>query len=115
MEEDLNLPKSTILSLVKKCSTAGSTQTSKDLYPFLNVIAIDFIKTVSGRANEICAQEGKKTINTEHIFRAARDLQMNDLADLLQEWFDAHGSNMKKHVKLAPKHGDMTEEQLRAE
>ena len=110
MEEDLNLPKSTMLALVKKYVKSGSTQTSKDLYPFLNVIAIDFIKTISTRANEICTLEGKKTINTEHIFKAARDLGMSDIAGKLQEWFDAFGSNMKKHVKLAPKHGDMTEE-----
>lgn len=115
VEEEINLPKATLNQIVKKFSVPGINQTSKELFPFINVVAIEFIKTISGKANEICTREGKKTINTDHIFRAARELGMGELADELNKWYELYSPNLAKPVKLTPHTSDLTAEELRAE
>ena len=84
--DDLSLPKATIQKIITeilsgdnahKASTAGSgagVAFGKDARDLLIDCSVEFVTMVSSQANEIAEQEAKKTIATEHVEKALREL-----------------------------------------
>ena len=77
--DDLSLPKATVQKIINEIlSTPGDTEHSisfgKDARDLLIDCCVEFITLISSEANEIAEREAKKTIATEHIDKALREL-----------------------------------------
>ena len=73
--DDLSLPKATIQKIITEIlgDKAGLTF-GKDARDLLIDCSVEFVTMVSSQANEIAEQEAKKTIATEHVDKALREL-----------------------------------------
>ncbi len=77
--DDLSLPKATVQKIINEIlTTPGDTEHSisfgKDARDLLIDCCVEFITLISSEANEIAEKEAKKTIATEHIDKALREL-----------------------------------------
>ena len=77
--DDLSLPKATVQKIINEIlSTPGDSEHSisfgKDARDLLIDCCVEFITLISSEANEIAEREAKKTIATEHIDKALREL-----------------------------------------
>ena len=77
--DDLSLPKATVQKIINEILSApGDTEHSisfgKDARDLLIDCCVEFITLISSEANEIAEREAKKTIATEHIDKALREL-----------------------------------------
>ena len=77
--DDLSLPKATVQKIINEIlATPGDTDHSisfgKDARDLLIDCCVEFITLISSEANEIAEREAKKTIATEHIDKALREL-----------------------------------------
>ena len=77
--DDLSLPKATVQKIINEILSApGDSEHSisfgKDARDLLIDCCVEFITLISSEANEIAEREAKKTIATEHIDKALREL-----------------------------------------
>lgn len=79
--DDLSLPKATVQKIINEILSTPSSDTGdhsisfgKDARDLLIDCCVEFITLISSEANEIAEREAKKTIATEHIDKALREL-----------------------------------------
>ncbi|KAL8904974.1 MAG: hypothetical protein Q9207_002927 [Kuettlingeria erythrocarpa] len=73
--DDLSLPKATVQKIVTEIlAPSPGVAFAKDARDLLIDCCVEFITLISSEANEIAEKEAKKTIATEHIDKALRDL-----------------------------------------
>jgi histone H3/H4 len=115
MEEEQTLPRSTLSALIKKSYGPHITNQTAEVVPFVNVLAVEFIKLLSTKANEICAREGKKTINTEHMLSAVREIGMEELYEEICPWMEEYSKTCSRSVKLTPLTSELSVDELAME
>lgn len=73
--DDLSLPKATVSKIITEIlQPSPGVAFTKDARDLLIACCVEFITLISFQANEIAENETKKTIATEHIDRALREL-----------------------------------------
>ncbi|KAL8682826.1 MAG: hypothetical protein Q9186_001155 [Xanthomendoza sp. 1 TL-2023] len=73
--DDLSLPKATVQKITTEIlQSSPGVAFAKDARDLLIDCCVEFIKLISSEANEIAENEAKKTIATEHIDKALREL-----------------------------------------
>jgi histone H3/H4 len=73
--DDLSLPKATIQKIISEILGDKSGLTfGKDARDLLIECCVEFVTMISSQANDIAEQDAKKTIATEHIEKALREL-----------------------------------------
>ncbi|KAL8637171.1 MAG: hypothetical protein Q9228_005529 [Teloschistes exilis] len=73
--DDLSLPKATVTKIITEIlQPSPGTTFAKDARDLLIDCCVEFITLISSEANEIAEKEAKKTIATEHIEKALREL-----------------------------------------
>lgn len=73
--DDLSLPKATVQKIITEILQPSPGVTfAKDARDLLIDCCVEFITLISSEANEIAEKEAKKTIATEHIDKALREL-----------------------------------------
>lgn len=73
--DDLSLPKATVSKIITEIlQHSPGVAFTKDARDLLIACCVEFITLISFQANEIAENEDKKTIATEHIDRALREL-----------------------------------------
>lgn len=73
--DDLSLPKATIQKIITEIlGDKSGVGFGKDARDLLIDCSVEFVTMVSSQANEIAEQEAKKTIATEHVDKALREL-----------------------------------------
>ncbi|KAI4259762.1 MAG: hypothetical protein LQ352_000568 [Teloschistes flavicans] len=89
--DDLSLPKATVQKIITEIlqPSAGITF-AKDARDLLIDCCVEFITLISSEANEIAEKEAKKTIATEHIEKALREL---GFPEYVQEVLSAAGEH----------------------
>ncbi|CAF9924561.1 MAG: hypothetical protein GOMPHAMPRED_003676 [Gomphillus americanus] len=74
-DDDLSLPKATVKKIVQEIvGPTSGISLDKHAYDLLIECSVEFVTMISSQANEIAEASEKKTIATEHIERALRDL-----------------------------------------
>lgn len=73
--DDLSLPKATVQKIVTEIlQPSPGVSFARDARDLLIDCCVEFITLISSEANEIAEKEAKKTIGTEHIDKALREL-----------------------------------------
>lgn len=73
--DDLSLPKATVQKIIVEIlASSPGTTFAKDARDLLIDCCVEFITLISSEANEIAEKEAKKTIATEHVDKALREL-----------------------------------------
>ncbi|KAL8691335.1 MAG: hypothetical protein Q9218_003421 [Villophora microphyllina] len=73
--DELSLPKATVQKIITEILQPSPGVTfAKDARDLLIDCCVEFITLISSEANEIAEKEAKKTIATEHIDKALREL-----------------------------------------
>ncbi|MCJ1460167.1 hypothetical protein MMC28_010546 [Mycoblastus sanguinarius] len=75
--DDLSLPKATVQKIITEILASDSESSvtfARDARDLLIDCCVEFITLISSEANEIAEKEAKKTIATEHIDKALREL-----------------------------------------
>lgn len=73
--DDLSLPKATVQKITTEIlQSSPGVAFAKDARDLLIDCCVEFIKLISSEANDIAEGEAKKTIATEHIDKALREL-----------------------------------------
>ena len=71
--------KATIQKIISEILPAGSGQTfGRDARDLLIECCVEFIRMLSSEANEISEKEARKTIATEHIEKALKELDFEE-------------------------------------
>ena len=65
-EEEVGLSRTGINKLIKDTISKRVANDTRDL---IHLCCTEFIRVVGAEANRLCAQEQKKTIGNEHIFK----------------------------------------------
>lgn len=73
--DDLSLPKATVQKIITEIlQPSQGVVFARDARDLLIDCCVEFITLISSEANEIAEKEAKKTIGTEHIDKALREL-----------------------------------------
>ncbi|KAL9138101.1 MAG: hypothetical protein Q9175_000669 [Cornicularia normoerica] len=76
--DDLSLPKATVQKIITEILATNDSESSitfaRDARDLLIDCCVEFITLISSEANEIAEREAKKTIATEHIDKALKEL-----------------------------------------
>ncbi|KAL2038745.1 hypothetical protein N7G274_008503 [Stereocaulon virgatum] len=76
--DDLSLPKATVQKIINEILASPDSEPSlafgKDARDLLIDCCVEFITLISSEANDIAEKDSKKTIATEHIDKALREL-----------------------------------------
>lgn len=113
--DDLSLPKATVQKIINEIlSTPGDTEHSisfgKDARDLLIDCCVEFITLISSEANEIAEREAKKTIATEHIDKALREL---GFPEYVREVLASAGE-MKESLKVSLSWWERGEERVKS-
>lgn len=82
---DIGLPKSSLHSFVKEILSKKKVRGDKNIIPMLDKISRLYVKKISSLGAKICTENGKKTLNLEHIFEALKRLDFKNHIKLLEE------------------------------
>lgn len=77
MNEEVGLPKATILGLVKEC-LESDTRISTEANEVILDLTKEFVNHLSSVSNDICLEGGKKTISQGHVAEAMKKLKIHD-------------------------------------
>lgn len=76
--DDLSLPKATVQKIITEILATNDSESSitfaRDARDLLIDCCVEFITLISSEANDIAEREAKKTIATEHIDKALKEL-----------------------------------------
>ena len=132
-DDELNLPKATLVQLIKESLPQGlrATQQSCDL---ISQLTAHFLTHLASNSNDLCNDAGKKTISHQHVGAALKKMKMDSILakilelDLPQNESELNlteketqkliskqmAGKMKKKKKRGfnPNTGGLTEEQL---
>lgn len=76
MNEDIGLPKATILNLIKEY-LPSDTRISNEANEIILMMARDFVNHLSSISNDVCLEGGKKTISQGHVAEAMKKLKFH--------------------------------------
>jgi histone H3/H4 len=76
---------------------------AKDARDLLIDCCVEFITLISSEANDIAEREAKKTIASEHVVRALKDLGFEEYVDQIQEVAHEHREHQKSREKKQTK------------
>ena len=76
MNDDIGLPKATILNLIKEY-LPSDTRISNEASDIVLTMARDFVNHLSSISNDVCLQGGKKTISQSHVAEAMKNLKFH--------------------------------------
>lgn len=76
MNEDIGLPKATILNLIKEW-LPSDTRISNEANEILLTMSWEFVNHLSSISNDVCLQGGKKTISQSHVAEAMKNLKLH--------------------------------------
>ncbi|KAL8729601.1 MAG: hypothetical protein Q9181_004945 [Wetmoreana brouardii] len=102
--DDLSLPKATVQKIITEILSPAypGTTFAKDARDLLIDCCVEFITLISSEANEIAEKEAKKTIATEHIDKALKEL---GFPEYVQEVLASAGEH-KEALKVREKRGN---------
>ncbi|MCJ1334911.1 hypothetical protein MMC09_000177 [Bachmanniomyces sp. S44760] len=113
--DDLSLPKATIQKIITEILGDKSGLTfGKDARDLLIDCCVEFITLISSEANEIAEKESKKTIATEHIDKALRDLGFPEYVQEVLSVAGEHKEQLRTREKKTSKmeQSGLSEEEL---
>ncbi|KAI4249149.1 MAG: hypothetical protein L6R40_000607 [Gallowayella cf. fulva] len=116
--DDLSLPKATVQKITTEIlQSSPGVAFAKDARDLLIDCCVEFIKLISSEANDIAEGEAKKTIATEHIDKALRELGFPEYVQEVLASAGEHKETLKGHVKRKNKGnpGGATDEELAAQ
>lgn len=100
--DDLSLPKATVQKIITEILQPSPGVTfAKDARDLLIDCCVEFITLISSEANEIAEKEAKKTIATEHIDKALRELGFPEYVQEVLASAGEHKEALKVFVSLA--------------
>ena len=76
MNEDVGLPKATILNLIKEF-LVENTRISNEANDVILQMSSEFVNHLSSISNDICLENGKKTISQGHVAEAMKKLKID--------------------------------------
>ena len=80
---EAGLPKSTLSNFIKEILIENLIKGEKNIYPLIDKISLTYINYLSSLAFQICSNNGKKTLNIEHILEALKTMDFNKYIKLL--------------------------------
>ncbi len=80
---EAGLPKSTLSNFIKEILIENHVKGEKTIYPLIEKISLTYINYLSSLAFQICSNNGKKTLNIEHILEALKTMNFNKHIKLL--------------------------------
>lgn len=103
--DDLSLPKATVQKIISEILTPLSPDTSfsKDARDLLIDCCVEFITLISSEANDIAEKDAKKTIASEHVVKALKDLGFEEYVDSILEVAQEHREHLKSREKKQTK------------
>lgn len=113
LNEDLSLPKATVQKVITEILPAGCTF-SKEARQLLIECCVEFIMILSTESNDIAEKEAKKTIASDHVIKALKELGYDDYIESIQSLLSKHKENIKVREKKNSKfqNSGLTEEEL---
>lgn len=108
-DEDLNIPRAAINKFVKEVvpDVRVSTETKEIILRCCN----EFIHIVTSEANNVCEEQQKKTIASDHILAVFNRLGLPDLKEVVEDAETAcKGRKKRQSTKL--EHTGISEEEL---
>lgn len=111
--EELTLPKATVQKIVSEILSSEFTVT-KDAREAIIDCCIEFIMILATESNDIAEKELKKTISSDHVLKAMKDLGFVDylepINNILREVKETSKTREKKGSKFL--NSGLTEEEL---
>ena len=80
---EAGLPKSTLWNFIKEVLVQNQVKGEKNIYPLIDKISLTYINYLSSLGFQICSNNGKKTLNIEHILEALKTMNFNKHIKLL--------------------------------
>jgi hypothetical protein len=80
---EAGLLKSTLSNFIKEILIENLIKGEKNIYPLIDKISLTYINYLSSLAFQICSNNGKKTLNIEHILEALKTMNFNKHIKLL--------------------------------
>jgi histone H3/H4 len=102
MNEEVGLPKATILNLIKEFLPA-ETRITNEANEVILKLSNEFVNHLSSISNDICLEGGKKTISQAHVAEAMKKLKLNTyLAKIMnvEDFKDLEGMTDKKRKEM---------------
>ncbi|KAH3682283.1 hypothetical protein WICPIJ_006752 [Wickerhamomyces pijperi] len=111
--EDLSLPKATVQKIITEVLPSDLTF-SKDARDIVIECCIEFIMILSDQSNDIAEQEAKKTIASDHVVKALKELGFHDYITPIEKVLDEHKEIQKGRERRGNKFNNsgFTEEEL---
>lgn len=83
MNEEIGLPKATILNLIKDC-LPNDCKISNETNDMILAMSCEFVNHLSSTSNDICLEGGKKTISQSHVAESMKNMKLQSyLAKIL--------------------------------
>lgn len=82
---EIGLPKSCLTNYIRSLLAEKELRGDKIVYQLMDKIAIRYIKYLSSLGCSICLEEGKKTLNIEHILKALEQMNLKKYIPKLVE------------------------------
>lgn len=96
--DDLSLPKATVQKIVSEI-LPKDIAISKDARDAITKCSIEFIMILSTQLNDIAEKEAKKTIASDHVVKALKELGFHNYLDIINKVLDEHKELLKGKEK----------------
>ena len=80
---EAGLPKSPLYNFIKEILKENEVKGEKNIYPLIEKISLTYINYISSLGFQICSNNGKKTLNIEHVLEALKTMNFNKYIKLL--------------------------------
>ncbi|TGZ82885.1 putative CBF/NF-Y family transcription factor [Ascodesmis nigricans] len=100
--DDLSLPKATVQKIIQEI-LSSDISFAKDARDLLIDCCVEFITLISSEANDIAEREAKKTIASEHVVKALKDLGFEEYIEQILEVAQEHKEHLKSREKKQTK------------
>ncbi|ODV85310.1 hypothetical protein CANARDRAFT_199045 [[Candida] arabinofermentans NRRL YB-2248] len=112
-QDELSLPKATVQKIVSEILPSEFSFT-KDAREALIECCIEFLMILSTESNDIADKELKKTISTDHVLKAVKDLGFVDYLPLLEKCLNEFKETSKVKERKSNKfqNSGLSEEEL---
>ncbi|MCJ1463171.1 hypothetical protein MMC07_001776 [Pseudocyphellaria aurata] len=113
--DDLTLPKATVHKIITEIlANEPGMSFAKEARDVLIECCVEFLTLISSEANEIAERETKKTIATEHIEKALRELGFPEYVEEVVNVAEDHREQLKTREKKTSKmdQSGLTQEEL---
>ncbi|WVQ83064.1 hypothetical protein IAT38_005202 [Cryptococcus sp. DSM 104549] len=112
-EEDVSLPKATVLKIIQEL-LPEDIACSKEAKDIILECCTEWIKLISTQSNMVCEASAKKTISPEHVVEALKQLGFEDFVAEVEDSNKDFKQAQKERVRTQPDTKGMTQEELLA-